>query len=72
MCVQKHPKNASLGTKNVPTSSKIYIELQDAEQLQEGENATFINWGNLKIKKINRYYLINLNNDKIILAQEEW
>jgi bifunctional glutamyl/prolyl-tRNA synthetase len=21
---------------------------------QEGENATFINWGNLKIKKVNR------------------
>ncbi|KAK6638550.1 hypothetical protein RUM43_006817 [Polyplax serrata] len=54
LTVNKHPKNPSVGTKNVPTGPKVLIEMTDAEQLREGENATFINWGNLKIKKINR------------------
>lgn len=54
LSVNKHPKNPSVGTKNVPTGPKVLIEMTDAEQLREGENATFINWGNLKIKKINR------------------
>lgn len=33
---------------------KILIERDDAEGLIEGQNATFINWGNLMIKKIER------------------
>ena len=32
-----------------------YIERADAETLKEGENVTFINWGNLVVKKINRF-----------------
>lgn len=34
--------------------SKILIERDDAEALIEGQNATFINWGNLMIKKIEK------------------
>lgn len=34
----------------------MLIDRMDAEVLKENENATFINWGNFLIKKINRYY----------------
>ncbi|XP_018579674.1 bifunctional glutamate/proline--tRNA ligase [Anoplophora glabripennis] len=59
MTVPKHPKNSEVGTKEVWVAPKILIDRVDAESLKEGENATFINWGNLLIKKINR------ENDKI-------
>lgn len=36
------------------------IEKQDAEALKEGQNATFINWGNLLIEKIKK------EGDKIV------
>lgn len=51
---QKHPKDPSIGNKTVWVGPKILIESVDAELLKEGENATFINWGNLMIKKVNR------------------
>lgn len=53
--VPKHPKNADVGTKEIWVGPKILVDRVDAEALKEGENATFINWGNLLIKKINRY-----------------
>lgn len=53
--VQNHPKDPSEGTKKVRTSPKILIEKEDAERLSEGQNATFINWGNLMIVKINKH-----------------
>lgn len=49
-----HPKNPDVGSKEVWTGPKILIDRADAESLKEGENATFINWGNLLIKKIHR------------------
>lgn len=55
LTVFRHPKNPSLGKKMLPIGPKILIEVADAEQLREGEDATFINWGNLKICKINRW-----------------
>lgn len=54
LTVPKHPKNGEVGTKEVWVAPKILIDRIDAESLKEGENATFINWGNLLIKKINR------------------
>lgn len=53
MSVLKHPKNPSIGNKTICVGPKIFIEQIDAKQLKEGKNATFINWGNIKIKKIN-------------------
>jgi len=50
----KHPKNTEVGEKTVWTGPRLIIDGVDAEQLKEGENATFINWGNLKIKKVNK------------------
>lgn len=55
LTVPLHPKNPDVGTKQVWIGSKILIDLEDAECLKEGENTTFINWGNLLIKKINWY-----------------
>jgi len=50
----RHPKNPDVGVKSVWTGPAITIDGKDAELLKEGENATFINWGNLKIAKVNR------------------
>ncbi|CAI9729936.1 glutamate proline--tRNA ligase-like [Octopus vulgaris] len=52
--VAKHPKNDSVGTKLVCYGPNIIIEKEDAESLKEGEIATFINWGNLKIESIKK------------------
>ncbi|CAL1534033.1 unnamed protein product [Lymnaea stagnalis] len=52
--VAKHPKNSEVGNKVVWYGPKILIDGADAEVISEGEIVTFINWGNLKIKKINR------------------
>lgn len=51
---QRHPKDPSLGTKTVWVGPRVLVEAADAEQLQEGQNATFINWGNIRIKKLQR------------------
>jgi len=50
--VAAHPKNPEVGTRKVWTSSKIWVEKSDAILFKEGENVTFINWGNIKILKI--------------------
>lgn len=52
--VQNHPKDASIGTKQVRVGPNVLIEKVDAETLVEGQNATFINWGNLLIKKVKK------------------
>ncbi|ROT64447.1 ligase [Penaeus vannamei] len=49
---QKHPKDPSIGNKTVWRGPRVLIEPVDAAELKEGENATFINWGNITIKKI--------------------
>lgn len=52
--VSLHPKNSEVGTKTIWMGPQVLIDYADAECLKEGENATFINWGNLMIKKINK------------------
>ncbi|CAK9815538.1 Bifunctional glutamate/proline--tRNA ligase [Anthophora quadrimaculata] len=54
LTVQNHPKDPSKGTKQVLAGSQLYIERDDADMLTEGHNVTFINWGNISIKKIER------------------
>jgi bifunctional glutamyl/prolyl-tRNA synthetase len=49
-----HPKNADVGQKDVWVSDHILIDLADVDSLRVGENATFINWGNIRIKKIDK------------------
>ena len=50
----KHPKNPDVGEKKVWTGADLLIDGVDAEQLKIGENATFINWGNIMIKAVNK------------------
>ena len=50
----KHPKDPAVGKKTVWRGPTVIIDSLDAEALKEGENTTFINWGNLIIDKINR------------------
>ena len=50
----RHPKNPDVGEKDVWTGPLLTIDGADAELLKEGENATFINWGNLLIKKVHK------------------
>lgn len=47
-------QNADVGTKTVFYSPKVYVEGADAETFKEGEVVTFINWGNLIIKSIQK------------------
>ncbi|XP_054001719.1 bifunctional glutamate/proline--tRNA ligase [Hylaeus anthracinus] len=54
LTVQNHPKDPSKGTKQVLTSSLLYIERDDADMLVENQNTTFINWGNILINKIEK------------------
>ncbi|XP_071576761.1 bifunctional glutamate/proline--tRNA ligase-like [Temnothorax nylanderi] len=52
LSVQNHPKDSSKGTKRVRVGPRILIEKEDAERLNNNQNATFINWGNLLILKV--------------------
>lgn len=65
LIVAKHPKNPDVGQKEVWVGPKILIDHVDAEALKEGENTTFINWGNLLIKKINK------DNGKVVSIEAE-
>ncbi|XP_067018170.1 bifunctional glutamate/proline--tRNA ligase-like [Acropora muricata] len=49
-----HPKNPSVGNKEVWYAPKVLIEGADAVTLTEGEMVTLMNWGNVKITKINK------------------
>ena len=50
----KHPKDPSVGQKTVWRGPTVLVDGEDAETMKEGENVTFINWGNITIKKVNR------------------
>ncbi|CAG9789086.1 unnamed protein product [Diatraea saccharalis] len=54
LTVPLHPKNPSVGSKTVWVSPRLYIDQADAKTLKEGENATFINYGNVMIDKIHK------------------
>ncbi|CAD0203763.1 unnamed protein product [Chrysodeixis includens] len=52
LTVALHPKNPDVGNKTVWVSNRLLIDQVDALALKEGENATFINYGNIMINKI--------------------
>lgn len=52
--VALHPKNPDVGNKTVWVSKRLLIDQVDAKTLKEGENATFINYGNIMIDKIHK------------------
>ncbi|CDS37907.1 glutamyl tRNA synthetase cytoplasmic [Echinococcus multilocularis] len=47
-----HPKNPSVGEKTIVLAPIVFVEYADAECFTEGDNVTFVNWGNLRIVKI--------------------
>ncbi|KAL7057452.1 hypothetical protein AAHC03_018970 [Spirometra sp. Aus1] len=49
-----HPKDAKVGQKDIVLAPIVFVEHADAACFRENENVTFINWGNLKIRKIHR------------------
>ncbi|XP_045537763.1 bifunctional glutamate/proline--tRNA ligase [Papilio machaon] len=54
LTVPLHPKNSDIGTKTVWVTPRLLIDQVDAASLKKGENATFINYGNIMIDKIHK------------------
>lgn len=52
--IAMHPKDASLGSRKVKVSKKLFIEQVDAAALKEGDVATFLSLGNVKIAKVTK------------------
>jgi bifunctional glutamyl/prolyl-tRNA synthetase len=50
----KHPKNEKVGTKTVWYAPKCLIDQSDAIEIKENDVVTFMDWGNVKITKVNR------------------
>lgn len=50
--VQKHPKDANVGEKELWYGPRILIEQEDAKTIKPGDTVTLINWGNVKIDKV--------------------
>jgi glutamyl-tRNA synthetase len=50
----KHKKNPAVGEKDVYFSSKVLIEQVDAEAIKDGEEVTFMDWGNVICTKVNK------------------
>ena len=50
----KHPKNENLGTKNVWYGKRLLIDEADAVTIKENDIVTFMEWGNVKINKVNK------------------
>ncbi|QPG75786.1 glutamate--tRNA ligase [Brettanomyces nanus] len=50
----KHKKNPKLGSKDIYFSSNLLLEQEDAVALKEGEEITFMDWGDCIIEKIDK------------------
>ena len=51
---QKHPKDPSIGMKNVYYGSTVLIEKDDAVLLNDGQLVTLMNWGNVQITRVHK------------------
>ncbi|GMS99674.1 hypothetical protein PENTCL1PPCAC_21849, partial [Pristionchus entomophagus] len=50
--VDLHPKNEAIGKKTIHKGPKLLVEQVDAREMKAGDVVTFVNWGNLKIAKV--------------------
>lgn len=50
----KHKKNPAVGNKTVLYSSSVLIDQADAASFKEGEEVTFMDWGNVIVNKIHK------------------
>ncbi|CAE7250426.1 unnamed protein product, partial [Symbiodinium necroappetens] len=51
---KKHPKNDELGERLLIHSKDVYIEQEDAQAIESGEQVTLLHWGNAYVDKITR------------------
>ena len=49
--VPVHPKSEDLGKRPLFKLNKVFIELDDAKNIKDGEKITLMKWGNINIKK---------------------
>jgi len=49
--VPVHPKNEELGKRPLFKKNRVYIEIDDANNIKEGEKVTLMKWGNFNMKK---------------------
>ena len=49
---QKHPKDPSIGMKNVYYGSTVLLERDDAVLINDGQMITLMNWGNVKVHRV--------------------
>ena len=59
MALSSFLQNADVGEKTVFYSKKVFIDGADAETFSENDLVTFINWGNIRMSKINKYDIWN-------------
>ncbi|KFA72457.1 hypothetical protein S40288_08346 [Stachybotrys chartarum IBT 40288] len=66
----KHPKNPSVGTKQVVFASKVYIDQEDAKMFRDDEEITLMGWGNAFVRDMfgtapitNGTFELNLKGD---------
>jgi glutamyl-tRNA synthetase len=50
----KHKKNAEIGVKPVIYSNKVLVEQADAISFADGEEVTFMDWGNVVVDKVHK------------------
>ncbi|KAI9269578.1 tRNA synthetases class I, catalytic domain-containing protein [Helicostylum pulchrum] len=47
-----HKKNLELGNKKTHYGPKVYLDQEDAKSLEDGEEVTLMDWGNVFVRKI--------------------
>ena len=52
---QKHPKDKNIGMKTVYYGSTVLIEKEDANLIKDGQTITLMNWGNVKVTRVQKY-----------------
>uniref|UniRef100_A0AC34GLK8 Glutamyl/glutaminyl-tRNA synthetase class Ib anti-codon binding domain-containing protein n=1 Tax=Panagrolaimus sp. ES5 TaxID=591445 RepID=A0AC34GLK8_9BILA len=63
--INLHPKDAAIGSKDVHFGPKVFLEQVDADLMNEGDIVTFVNWGNLKLTKVEKKdgHVVSINAD---------
>ncbi|RLV92503.1 Glutamate-tRNA ligase cytoplasmic [Spathaspora sp. JA1] len=50
----KHKKNSDIGSKSVIFTNRVLIEQADAKELDDNEEVTFMDWGNVIVTKVHK------------------
>jgi len=52
--VNLHPKDASMGVKDVSCTKEVFLRREDCQVLNDGEEITLMSWGNIIVDKIEK------------------